>query len=236
MTASGGTNKVADESSQRRALQRRLLAALGTAHRARNPQIDVLVRAANGTPGGRPNWDEVLGAPIQPYTALLTALHDLDRGLDALAFGVERATRTSDPREWEFITQIAAVVYVAVLDRLDDMVKRFSRAKLVSPERAGVIESAVSELRAGTDFLHKVRHQTAHSVQGHSLALSRIPESTRTWDVFALLAIDADLLDVRSEPPMDDRVVAESMSERFDELVLLVESACSLICSSRWDT
>ena len=219
---------VAPEGSARRTLQRRLLALLAEEDRARNPDIGTLI-LENRT--GTPEWESGLGRVIQPYTSLLTLLHDLDRGLDHFGFVVERVQATSDVREWEFHTQQGTVVYMAVLQRLEDLSKRFWRSKLIDRKLLNVVDETVAALREDSGLVHTIRNQTAHAVEG-DVAFSRIPETTRMCDVYALLEVDADMLEVRATD--ENGEVGQGMQQRLDQLTQMVDNACLLLSSLEW--
>lgn len=218
--------------TERRALQRRLLQTLAARLRARNPIVDQLMRD-RGSSGL--DWDEILGPPIEPLTGLLTALHDLDLGLETCVLVLDRADITTDAREWNFLTQIGAVPHVAVIDRLDDLIKRFQRSRFVADDLMKVATKAVEELRENHLPLIGLRNQIAHSVQGHHAAFSRIPERTRTWDVFALYSLDRDLAEGQELPTEEERSeVLSEMRDRLKEVTNVAETLCKLLAHVEW--
>ena len=221
MTADAGSRKL---------LFRRLLDEVAARLRARNPSVDRLLLDAG-------DIDEtILGAPIQPYTSLLTALFDVEIGIDTFEFMIERASTTSDPREWDIVTNLSAVALAAIPERLEDLLKIFQRRRICTRQILAPFFNSIEVFRTENELLFGLRNQTAHSVQGHILAFSRVPEMTRAWDLQALFPREINLLRLggRTGPIRNREAVTDSMRATLVRVTVLADEVCTTLATVDW--
>jgi hypothetical protein len=129
------------------------------------------------------DWAALVGAVPYPEPRFLTAIHDLDLGLDALRCTVESALAATNARIWFTASGNVSVRYAGVLERTQDLAKVGRRLHVVPAALADEIIEAI-EARADAPIL-KFRHEVAHSAQRpESVVTSAV--RARLWELIAL--------------------------------------------------
>lgn len=147
-----------------------------------------------GTPENGYNYlaaEAELSAPVQPWSDLLSALLDLELGLDFFQLSSERLANTSNGRELHYFIQTMAIYMRSSLERLEHLCKRLVRSKVTG--------SLEKELEAISDGLKgkgliQLRHTSAH---GRFTGTDRKIADTQTefyWEPYSIIRLNENHL------------------------------------------
>ncbi|MSQ31574.1 MAG: hypothetical protein EXR64_06120 [Dehalococcoidia bacterium] len=161
-------------------------------------------------------WTRMLGRPVGKEPQLLSALLELDIGLDMFEFAVEQVETAADGRTRWVALQSSAVFHSATLQRAEAVAKRFGRAGLIDEVTARRLADEANSLRK-QDPISKLRDQVAHTFGEDAHAFLRSPERDGLWNLLALKRVEGNPLDwIYTHARQDlSRALRDSARKRF---------------------
>lgn len=133
-----------------------------------------------------------LSSPVQPWSDLLSALLDLELGLDFFQLSSERLANSSSGRELHYFIQTMAIYMLSSLERLEHLCKRLVRSKVTGS--LGKELEAISDGLKGKGLIH-LRHTSAH---GRFTGTDRKIADTQTeyyWEPYSIIRLNENHLE-----------------------------------------
>ena len=120
---------------------------------------------------------------------MLSAVFDIDFGLDLIRFLSDQALTAKDRRTIYAVAHMLAVGVQALFERLDQMVKRAHRnGMIVKKTEIRLLKDIKASMN---DPLLRMRDASAHGSFVSAESVLRNPERARMWEVLALTGITA---------------------------------------------
>ena len=133
----------------------------------------------------------MLGAFDAGERRLLSALLDVQFGLDSVRFYSERALAATDLREFYMVTTVMPILVERLLQRMEHLAKKTRRIGLVDESTEDAVMAETNRYRSVDPFLGE-RDPSAHGAYTSEDAWLRTPERTRLWELVALSTAPGD--------------------------------------------
>lgn len=195
------------------ALYSRLLRGLERKLRAEAPgAITWIERLADGSPveyfKQHPDvWPRVLRSFDAPERRLLSALLDVQFGLDSVRFYSERGVAATNHRELHMAMTVMPVLVERLLERMEHLIKRARRAGLVDEQTEKAVMRELARYRDADSFLSE-RGPSAHGAYVSEDAWLLTPEQQRLWELAALTTAPKDPMSWTYEGDVDPEIHA----------------------------
>ena len=130
-------------------------------------------------------WPRVLAAFDAGERRLLSALLDVQFGLDSVRFYSERALAATDLREFYMVTTVMPILVERLLQRMEHLAKKTRRIGLVDESTEDAVMAETNRYRTVDPFLGE-RDPSARGAYTSEDAWLRTPERTRLWELVGI--------------------------------------------------
>lgn len=146
-------------------------------------------------------WERNLRSFEASEREMLSAVFDIDFGLDLIRFLSDQALSAKDRRTIYAAAHMLAIGVQALFERLDHMVKRaYRNGMIVKKTEIRLLKDIEARMN---DPLLRMRDASAHGSFVSAESVLRNPERTRMWEVLALTGITAKPLAWMHEGEVD---------------------------------
>ena len=136
-------------------------------------------------------WPRTLRSFDAKERRLLSALLDVQFGLDSVRFYSERSLAATNHREIHMAMTVMPVLVERLLERMEHLIKQARRAGLVDEATESAVMVEVARYRNADSFLSE-RGPSAHGAYVSEDAWLRTPEKNRLWELAALTTVPKD--------------------------------------------